>query len=499
MDQLNNLIKCLQYIFDEGSFNAAENATVFRDPLQWNFGISYREKYDLAVSMCGHATGVIWGQCTISGMPAIVVVNDFDFMGGSLAVAETEMIINAFKTAIEQELPVVWCLASGGCRFFEGIQSLHCISAIINARNNLARAKIPLISIAMHPLYGGLNVCASLADIIIGEKDAHIGFTGINVIKSFEKYPLPPAFQTSEYVFSHGHLDSVAASEELKPQLSRILKILHVGRYEKNCASQNLPFVTNIPPVDPWKAVQYSRTEKMGINRLIELIFDDFYELHGDRNSADDTAIIGGIGSIENRTIVVIGHRNKIASDTGFPLSQQFCSSHPAGHRKALRLVQLADRFRIPVVTFIDTPGAYPDVRSEEEGMTRSIGELIAAMLELKAPSVGLLIGEGGSAGALPFTTVDKLIMCDHATYSVISPEGLASIVVRDVSKAPDAAAALKLTSADMFKANIIDYIIETKDTIELVALSIRNGIIQCISQVESEGIDSEKRIRISL
>ena len=153
----------------------------------------------------------------------------------------------------------------------------------------------------------------------------------------------------------------------------------------------------------------------------------------------------------------------------------------------------------MPVVTFVDTPGAYPDGCSEAAGITGSIGELIAAMLDLQTPSVGFIIGEGGSAGALPFTTVDKLIMCDNATYSVISPEGVASIVARDVSKAPDAAASLKLTSADMFRFGIIDYIIETKGTIESVANSIRNGIVNLVDQIESEGIAGTSRIRITL
>ncbi len=482
-------------IADHGSFKAGAQEPTSRDPLQWTAFSTYREKIELAKTATGLPCGIMWGECRIEELPVILIVNEFGFMGGSLAIAETETIVRAIDAGIANNLPVIWCASSGGCRIYEGVFSLHCISKFIKARNALAQAHLPLIMVAMHPLVGGANVCSTLADITIGEKGAHMGFAGINVIKSFEKFPLPSGFQTSEYAFAHGHIDEAVEPGAIKTRLGQIVRILS-ARPKAGGESGDLAPESGSKGADPWSAVQSARNNATKIDAVIRGVFDDFFELHGDRVNADDTAIITGIGRVGGRAFAVVGHNNTLGAAMGLPLSHHFRAVHPAGHRKALRLIRLARRLRMPIATFIDTPGAQSDVRSEAEGQAGIIGELISAMLDAPVPTIGFIVGEGGSAGALPFTTVDRLIMTATATYSVISPEGVAAILARDASKAPEAAAALKLTAHDMLECGVADHILPGDVPQERFIALVRESILYCLRAIAADETPGSHRLR---
>ncbi len=208
-----------------------------------------------------------------------------------------------------------------------------------------------------------------------------------------------------------------------------------------------------------WDIVKISRHPQRPVFQdYIQLIFTDFMELHGDRYYADDRAIIGGFATIANQKVMLIGH-NK-GKNTLENVERNFGMAKPEGYRKALRLMKLAERFNLPVVTFIDTPGAFPGLEAEERGQAESIAKNITEMASLTVPVVSLVIGEGGSGGALGIGVADKILMLSNAIYSVISPEGCASILWRDATFAPDAAEALNLTAHALYKHDVIDEII---------------------------------------
>ena len=209
----------------------------------------------------------------------------------------------------------------------------------------------------------------------------------------------------------------------------------------------------------PWQRVQLARHPKRPHTRdYIQALFTDFTELHGDRCFADDAAMIGGCALFEGAPVMVLGHqKGRTVEDS---MMRNFGMMHPEGYRRALRLMKLAEKFNRPIITFIDTPGAYPGIGAEERGQAQAIAVNLREMSRLKVPVVSVVIGEGGSGGALGIGIADRILMLENAWYSVISPEGCAAILFRDAARAADAAKAIKLTAQDLFSLKIIDEIV---------------------------------------
>ena len=208
-----------------------------------------------------------------------------------------------------------------------------------------------------------------------------------------------------------------------------------------------------------WQRVQIARHPKRPYTLdYINAMMTDFIELHGDRSFADDKAIVAGFAKLDNQKIMVIGHQK--GRDTKENLKHNFGCAHPEGYRKALRMMQLAEKFQLPVVVFIDTPGAYPGIGAEERGQAQAIALNLREMINIAVPIIAIVIGEGGSGGALGIGIADKVFVLENAYYSVISPEGCAAILWKDSSKAPEASEVLKLTAQDLLKMEIIDDII---------------------------------------
>jgi len=246
-----------------------------------------------------------------------------------------------------------------------------------------------------------------------------------------------------------GELKKFTDSEEM--DLSGEIKEL-----EKKAEKLKKEIFANLTP---WQRIQLVRHPRRPYTLdYINLIMDDFQELHGDRSFSDDKAIVGGLAKLAGQPIVIIGHQK--GRDTKENLRRNFGMSHPEGYRKSLRIMKLAEKFGLPVITFIDTPGAYPGIGAEERGQAGAIAENLREMSHLKVPIVSLVIGEGGSGGALGLGIGDKVLMLENAVYSVISPEGCAAIIWKERSKAPEAAKALNLTAQDLLGLGIIDEII---------------------------------------
>jgi len=212
--------------------------------------------------------------------------------------------------------------------------------------------------------------------------------------------------------------------------------------------------------LSPWQRVQIARHPKRPYTLdYIDMICTDFMEIHGDRHFADDKALICGLAKIDGENVVVMGHQK--GRDTKENLERNFGSAHPEGYRKAMRVMKMAEKFGLPIVVFIDTPGAYPGIGAEERGQAEAIAYNLREMAELKSVILVFVIGEGGSGGALGVGVGDRIYVLENAYYSVISPEGCAAILWKERSKSPDAAAALKLTAKDLFEMHIIDGVIK--------------------------------------
>ena len=246
--------------------------------------------------------------------------------------------------------------------------------------------------------------------------------------------------------------------------------------------------------LDTWQIVQVARhPNRPHTSDYIKRIFDDFDELHGDRQFGDDASIIGGIGLLENMPVMVIGHEK--GRDTDEKLKRNFGMTNPEGYRKAKRLMLLAEQFSLPVITFVDTAGAYPGIEGEERCQSEAIARNLATMSELKTPILVVVSGEGGSGGALAISVGDHLSMLEYAIYSVASPEACASIIWRDAEKAHEAAKAMKVSSKDLKKINIIDEIITeplggAHRDYDLMAENIKSSLIKNLSILNKLSLD---------
>lgn len=250
----------------------------------------------------------------------------------------------------------------------------------------------------------------------------------------------------------------------------------------------------------PWQIVQIMRHPKRPKTLdYIELIFTDFDELHGDRNFRDDKALIGGTAKIDGDPVMIVGLQK--GKDTKENLMRNFGMAQPEGYRKALRLMKMAEKFNLPVISFIDTSGAYPGIEGEERGVAEAIARNLLEMARLKVPIIVCVTGEGGSGGALGIGVGDRILMLKYATYSVISFEGCAAIIWRDSTKAPDAANALKPTANDLYKLKVVDEIVEepregAHTDYKTTAANLKNAIIKNLSELKNIPVDKLLELR---
>ncbi len=260
-----------------------------------------------------------------------------------------------------------------------------------------------------------------------------------------------------------------------------------VARLERKLKKLQEEIFSNL---SAWKIMQLSRhQERPYTYDYIYLIFDEFVEIHGDRRFKDDAAVVTGIGKLDSRRIIFIGEQKGRKSKER--VIRNFGMPHPEGYRKAMRVMDLAQKFHIPIVIFIDTPGAYPGIGAEERGQAEAISTSILKMAGIKTATIGCIIGEGSSGGALAIGLVDKMLMLEYAVYSIISPEGCASILWRDQSKAPQAAEALKLTAYELKKAGIADEILKeplggAHNDSRLMAQTIKDALIKTIDELKT-------------
>ncbi|MEV2275897.1 acetyl-CoA carboxylase carboxyltransferase subunit alpha [Nocardiopsis sp. NPDC049922] len=450
----------LAQLLDEGSATVLTSPHPPEDPLGFADLRPYADRLREARADTGMDDALLQATGTIEGHPVVVCVLDFAFMGGSLGTAVGEGIADAAETALRTRTPLVLVTASGGARMQEGVLSLLQMAKTSQALAALDRAGVLTVSVITDPTYGGVAASfATLADVIVAEPGARMGFAGPRVIAQTIGQSLPEGFQTAEFLLGKGLVDDVRPRAELRSTLAGLVRAARPDRGSEPGPDTLIRRFEDLPERDAWESVRAARHESRPTALdYVSHLLDGFQELHGDRIAGDCPAIVGGMGLLDGRTVMVIGHqkghttRERVARNFGMPT--------PDGYRKAARLMRLAAKLRIPVVTLIDTPGAYPGMEAEERGQAVAIAESIRLMSQLPVPVVSVVTGEGGSGGALALGVADRVLCLASAVYSVISPEGCAAILWRDGTMAQDAAAALRLDARELLRMGAVDAVV---------------------------------------
>ncbi|BDF35159.1 hypothetical protein CE91St62_32210 [Lachnospiraceae bacterium] len=452
----------IEMVADEGTFEEWDRGLTTRNPLDYK---GYEEKLEALQEKTGLEEAVITGRARIDGTDAVIGVCDGRFLMASMGEVVGEKIARAVERATKEKLPVIIFACSGGARMQEGITSLMQMAKTSAALKRHSDAGQLYISVLTDPTTGGVTASfAMLGDVILAEPGALIGFAGPRVIEQTIGQKLPKGFQRSEFLLAHGFIDGIIERPELKGTLSRILK-LHTGREETKAGTAAMPESDNITDqynkvASAWDRVELSRMKDRPVGEdYIRAMFTDFIEFHGDRCFADDKAIIGGVGRFEGCPVTVIAQAK--GTNTKENIERNFGMPSPDGYRKALRLMKQAEKFRRPVICFVDTPGAFCGLEAEERGQGEAIARSIYEMSALKVPVLSVIIGEGGSGGALAMATSDEVWMLENSVYSILSPEGFASILWKDSTRAKEAAEVMKLTAQDLLEAGIVERIVK--------------------------------------
>ena len=377
----------------------------------------------------------------------------------SMGEAVGEKIARAVERATKERLPVILFACSGGARMQEGIVSLMQMAKTSAALKRHSDAGLLYISVLTDPTTGGVTASfAMLGDVILAEPKALIGFAGPRVIEQTIGQKLPDGFQRAEFLLEHGFLDAIVERPQMKETLSKILALHEAGEgtgFNRKKCDVELTSGSEMN-MTAWQRVELSRRKDRPVGSdYIDALFTDFIEFHGDRYFADDKAIIGGVARFHGMPVTVIAQAK--GRNTKENIERNFGMPQPEGYRKALRLMKQAEKFSRPVICLVDTPGAFCGLEAEERGQGEAIARNIYEMSGLKVPVVSIIIGEGGSGGALAMATADEVWMLENSIYSILSPEGFASILWKDSSKAKVAAEVMKLTAENLKAQGIVE------------------------------------------
>lgn len=460
----------IEMLTDVGTFEEWNKEMPFSNPLDFP---NYEKKVEAAREKTNLNEAIVIGKAKIDGNPAVVGVCDARFIMSSMGHVVGEKITEAVERATKEKLPVILFACSGGARMQEGIVSLMQMAKTSAALKRHHEAGQLFISVLTDPTTGGVTASfAMLGDIIIAEPGALIGFAGPRVIEQTIGQKLPEGFQRAEFLLDHGFVDMILPRQDQKHVIGRILYMhrKHDMDVEENGVKTDIPVNTLAAPQSQenteksaWDTVLLSRkADRPTALDYINAVFDEFMEFHGDRCFKDDGAIVGGIAMFHGMPVTVIGQQK--GKNTKDNIRRNFGMPSPDGYRKALRLMKQAETFGRPIICFVDTPGAFCGLEAEERGQGEAIARNLFEMSDLKVPVLSIVIGEGGSGGALAMAVANEVWMMENAIYSILSPEGFASILYKDSKKAPEAARVMKVTAADLKELGLIERIIPEEE-----------------------------------
>lgn len=502
----------IEMLADAGSFSEINKTMPFVNPLSFP---GYENKVQVMREKYGLDEAVVTGTCRIGGEEAVLCVCDGRFIMSSMGHNVGEKITQAVELATEKKLPVIIYCCSGGARMQEGIVSLMQMAKTSAALKRHHDAGLLYVSVLTNPTTGGVTASfAMLGDVILAEPEALIGFAGPRVIEQTIRQKLPEGFQRSEFLLAHGFVDEIVRREDQKTVLAQLIRShdkKRIGQAAKafaalaeeslkteaaektvsagadknsavtaeaageektraeradhsafaaeNAAKKRAESGKPGEKASAWDKVQLSRSaDRPKALDYIQHIFENFMELHGDRAFGDDGAVVGGLAEFCGMPVTVIAEqKGKNMKDN---LKRNFGMPSPEGYRKALRLMKQANDFGRPIICFVDTPGAYPGMESEERGQGEAIARCLYELSGVTVPVLSIVISEGGSGGALALAVANEVFMLENAVYSILSPEGFASILYKDAKKAKEASEIMKITAEELYELSVIDRII---------------------------------------
>ena len=477
---------------DEGSFEEWDADLGFVNPLEFP---GYEEKVERLKEKTGLLEAVVTGKALIQGHPTVIAVCDGRFLMASMGQIVGEKITRAVERATREKLPVLMFACSGGARMQEGIVSLMQMAKTAAALKRHSDAGLLYISVLTDPTTGGVTASfAMLGDIILAEPKALIGFAGPRVIEQTIGQKLPKGFQQAEFLLEHGFLDRIVERSEMRRTLGEILSMHQTSESTESVACiqvQETQMESGTSTAkNAWERVMLSRKNDRPTGQdYIQSLCSDFWEFHGDRLYGEDPAVIGGIARFRGIPVTVIAQAK--GKSTKENVERHFGMPSPEGYRKALRLMKQAEKFGRPVLLFVDTPGAFCGIEAEERGQGEAIAKNLYEMSALQVPLLSIVIGEGGSGGALALAVSDEVWMMENAVYSVLSPEGFASILWKDSKRANEAAEIMRLTAEDLQQLGMIEDVIRepqcyTEETMEPVMKVLDEKIAQFLQQYQA-------------
>jgi acetyl-CoA carboxylase carboxyl transferase subunit beta len=447
----------IELLADKGTFKESQKYLSSVAPLSFSGKGAYRKAISQDQERTGLTEAAVTGRCKIDGIDVMMVVLDFGFMGGTMGSVVGEKVATALETAARRDLPMVALVTGGGARVQEGVLSLMQMAKTVTAANRLREKEVPFIVVLANPSTGQAYASfANLADIIIAEPGSLIGLSPLRTLREVSKTPLPLDAHTAEAHLGHGLLDNVVDREALQPRLSILLQILTVQKHSNGNLKDLLKVEVETPEdAEPWQAVTIARdAERPLALTYMRAMLDPFVELHGDRLNSDDRSIVGGLGFLCGEPVAIIGQQRRS------PINGERYHVYPDGLRKAQRMIGLAARFKLPLVALVDTQGADPGLEAEEQGIGNAIAKTLSMMAEAPTPIVSVIIGEGGSEGALALGLSDRILMQQFAIYSPITLNHNLGGSYPDHKLDREAAEALMLTARDCVELGIVDGIV---------------------------------------
>ena len=493
--------KRIEFLTEAGSFEEWDTGLQTENPLHM---IGYPDRIKALQDKTKLDEAVITGKARIGENEVALMVMDGRFLMASMGEVVGEKIARGVERATKEKLPVIIFTCSGGARMQEGMTSLMQMAKTSAALKRHSDAGLLYITVLTDPTTGGVTASfAMLGDIILAEPKALIGFAGPRVIEQTIHKKLPKGFQRSEFLLEHGFVDKIVERKDMKEVLEQILTMhrltadasksertacLETSGYSETANGPEMTVSSEEIKKDirksrkqklssaqkkraaektAWERVLTSREKDRPVGEdYIHGLFEEFMEFHGDRNFGDDAAICGGIAYFQGQPVTVIAQMK--GKSTSENIERNFGMPEPEGYRKALRLMKQAEKFHRPIICFVDTPGAFCGMEAEERGQGEAIARNLYEMSAIKTPILSVLIGEGGSGGALAMAVADEVWILENAVYSILSPEGYAAILWKDGSQAARAAKAMKLTSYDLYKAGFVEKIIPEPESYTL-------------------------------
>jgi acetyl-CoA carboxylase carboxyl transferase beta subunit/acetyl-CoA carboxylase carboxyl transferase alpha subunit len=472
----------IDQLADRGTFQEYDRHMWSGNPIHFAAGATtYEKQIAQAQAATGLLDAVVTGRAQVMGVAVVLVIFDFRFLGGSMGSVVGEKVARALDTARRERLPVILVSSSGGARIQEGMVALFQMAKTTLCAGRLREKGVPLLTLLADPTMGGvLASIAGLGDVILAEPHARISFVGPRVHEKALGDVAPPG--SAEFALQHGNIDAIVERERLRPVLGQLAAMLRPqvkAKSNKRGASKSSAFAGSPRPV--WETVELARHPRRPTGREIaQKVFNDIFELHGDRSGEEDDSIMAGVGTLRGRPVVIVA-QDRHSANGGH--------TRPSGYRKAQRAFTMAERFSLPLVTLVDTPGAATDASAEAGGITGEVAESLARLGRLRTTVVNVVVGEGGSGGALALSVGDRLLMMENAIFSVIGPEAASSILYHDAAHARELAGQLKLTARDLLGLRLVDRVVAEQppahEAPDVMATVLRQALVEELANLE--------------